>query len=115
MCLRLHAVQKYHKVNDKITIPRRGYLPEHVPIQKLDIKGPQTSSNHPKAHQFRIQQVKNNILGICAGLHKHHQYHKEENGRSDCTAPIKRTGQTLFHVSIHWEISPHIHVDRATN
>ena len=108
--LPLHVIQKIHKVNDKITSPRHGYLPEHVQIQQWDIKWPQPSSNHPRILQSRLQQVKNHIWAICKSLHSYHEQHQANNSSRNCTAPIKRTRRILFHVAIHWKTDQHTYI-----
>ena len=77
-----------YKVNDNITSPRYGNLPEHFSIPKWDIKWPQPSRKHPRVPQSRLQQVKNNIWGIFTGLHRHHKQHQVKISTIDFTVPI---------------------------
>ena len=115
MWLPLHAIQKFHKVNNKIISTRHGNLPKNVPIQNWDIKWPQPISNNPRVPQSRLQQENNHNWVICTGLHSHHQQHQAESSMTYCTMPRKLTGRILFNVSSHWKIDPLIHVDISTN
>ena len=58
MWLPLHYIQKVHKVNYNITSTRYRNFPEHVPIQKWDIKRPQPRRNFPRVPGSRLQQAK---------------------------------------------------------
>ena len=111
----LHVIQKVHKVNENITSVRYGYFPEHVTIQKWDIKQTQTSSNNPRVPKSRLQQVKNKIRVICTGLHRYHTHHQAKNSRNYCTDTRKWTGQTWSNVARDQKTAPHIHMDKATN
>ena len=101
MWLPIHAINIFERVNGKITSPRYGYLLDNVPIQKWDIKQPQTIRNHPWVPQPKLQQVRNHIWDICTGIHSHHQKHQEENSMKDFTNTRKLMGRILFNVISH--------------
>ena len=107
--------KKTHKVNDNITIPRRGNLPECVPTPKGGIQWPKSRSNHPRVPKPRLQQAMHHIRIVCTSIYRYHKQHQTDNIRENFTAPIKWMGQTLLHVASHQETSPCIHIYGVTN
>ena len=106
---------KIHKTHDKIIGTRYGNLPEHVYIQKWDIKQSKPSGNHLGITKPRPQQAENKIWILHTSIHMHHQQDESENSGRNRTMLRKRMGWILLHVSRYWETSSFIHIDKVTN
>ena len=55
MWISLHNLQEIHIINDNIPCKKHDNLFKHVPIQKWDIKRPQTSGHHPRVSKYILQ------------------------------------------------------------